>query len=81
MVNYFNPIVWETTLSVICEKDETVKNSINRQLELIKIFADEMIKRGASLRIFNPAGQDDIGGGCGQLWFFQKWLKERKQFK
>lgn len=25
--------------------------------------------------IFNPAGQDDIGGGCGQLWYFQDWLK------
>lgn len=19
--------------------------------------------------------QDDIGGGCGQLWYFQEWLK------
>ena len=27
------------------------------------------------IRIFNPAGQDDIGGGCGQLWYFQEWLK------
>ena len=79
LVNYFNPAVWETTLSVICEKDESVKNSIDRQLEMIQKFADEMTSRGASLRIFNPAGQDDIGGGCGQLWFFQKWLKDRKQ--
>lgn len=26
----------------------------------------------------NPAGQDDIGGGCGQLWYFQDWLKKNK---
>lgn len=25
-----------------------------------------------------PAGQDDIGGGCGQLWYFQEWLKRNK---
>ena len=30
-----------------------------------------------SLRVFNPAGQDDIGG-CGQLWYFQEWLKQNK---
>lgn len=78
LTKVFNPQVWETTLSVICEKDESVKNSIERQLELIKGFADEMTKRGASLRIFNPAGQDDIGGGCGQLWYYQKWLQANK---
>ena len=68
----------ETTLSVICEKDETVANSIDRQLSLINDFAKKMTDRGASLRIFNPAGQDDIGGGCGQLWYFQEWLNKNK---
>ena len=37
-----------------------------------------MISRGFSTRVFNPAGQDDIGGGCGQLWYFQDWLKKNK---
>ena len=32
-------------------------------------------------RIFNPDGQDDIGGGCGQLWYVQKWMKERSTSK
>lgn len=31
-----------------------------------------------SLRVFNPAGQDDIGGGYGQLWYFQEWIKQNK---
>ena len=75
LIKLFRPEVWETTLSVICEKDETVKNSIERQLDIINSFATEMTKRGASIRVFNPAGQDDIGGGCGQLWYFQEWLK------
>lgn len=71
----FNPNIWECTLSVICEKDESVKSSIERQLELIERFKGYMLNNGASLRVFNPAGQDDIGGGCGQLWYFQEWLK------
>lgn len=75
LVDLFKPEVWETTLSVICEKDESVKASIERQLELINDFSRKMTALGASLRIFNPAGQDDIGGGCGQLWYFQEWLK------
>lgn len=76
LVSLFNPAVWETTLSVICEKDETVKASHERQLPLIRDFSRRLLERGASVRIFDPAGQDDIGGGCGQLWFFQKWLRE-----
>lgn len=74
----FNPDVWEVTLSVICEKDESVKSSIQRQLELISNFNKYMIHEGFSTRVFNPAGQDDIGGGCGQLWYFQEWLKDNK---
>lgn len=75
LVRLFNPNVWETTLSVICEKDESVSNSIDRQLEMIQQFGAQMTNLGASIRVFNPAGQDDIGGGCGQLWYFQEWIK------
>ena len=78
LVKTFNPDVWETTLSVICEKDESVASSIDRQLEIIEDFAKKLRDRGCSLRIFNPAGQDDIGGGCGQLWYFQEWLKNNR---
>lgn len=75
LIGLFDPNVWETTLSVICEKDESVANSIDRQLEMITRFSNKMINCGASIRVFNPAGQDDIGGGCGQLWYFQEWIK------
>lgn len=78
LLEIFNPAIWETTLSVICEKDESVKSSIDRQLEIINNFSQKMIDGGASIRVFNPAGQDDIGGGCGQLWYFQEWLKSHK---
>ena len=75
LVSLFHPVVWETTLSVICQKDESVKSSIDRQLEIISAFSKKLLDRGASVRVFNPAGQDDIGGGCGQLWYFQQWRK------
>jgi hypothetical protein len=26
--------------------------------------------------VFDPAGQDTIGGGCGQLWFVQNWMHQ-----
>lgn len=74
----FNKNVWEVTLSVICEKDESVKSSIKRQLELIEKFNQHLQEIGFSTRVFNPAGQDDIGGGCGQLWYFQEWLSQNK---
>jgi 23S rRNA (adenine2503-C2)-methyltransferase len=78
LASLFNPDVWECTLSVICEKDESGANSINRQLDIIEGFRKCMEDEGFHLRVFNPAGQDDIGGGCGQLWYFQKWLKEQE---
>lgn len=73
LLQKFNPDIWESTLSVICEKDNTIQNSINTQLDLINRFSRFMVNAGYSVRIFNPAGQDDIGGGCGQLWYFQEW--------
>lgn len=78
LAELFNPKVWEATLSVICEKEESVKSSIDRQLNLIKPFTEWMLDNQFSIRVFNPAGQDDIGGGCGQLWYFQEWLNKNK---
>jgi 23S rRNA (adenine2503-C2)-methyltransferase len=73
----FNPAIWECTLSVICEADNTMKNAIESKMEMIRGFAKKMTKAGYSIRVFNPAGQDDIGGGCGQLWYFQEWRKNQ----
>lgn len=77
LLRNFNPDVWECTLSVICEKDKTMQNAINEKLDIIQDFSSKMRNAGYSLRVFNPAGQDDIGGGCGQLWYFQEWLKQQ----
>lgn len=71
----FDPKMWQATISVICERDEHVAAANKRQEELAANFTSLLGERGFSTRMFNPAGQDDIGGGCGQLWFVQEWMK------
>jgi 23S rRNA (adenine2503-C2)-methyltransferase len=72
----FPPSVWEATVSVVCERDEDVAAANARQRKLAEDFMYELRCKGFSTRTFDPAGQDDIGGGCGQLWFVQKWMKD-----
>jgi 23S rRNA (adenine2503-C2)-methyltransferase len=72
----FLPHIWQATISVICERDEHVAAANERQRDLADGFSQKLLQRGFSTRVFNPAGQDDIGGGCGQLWFVQDWMKQ-----
>lgn len=53
----------------------SIEDSIRRFCGFLD-FSQKMLDFGFSVRVFNPAGQDDIGGGCGQLWFVQKWMKD-----
>lgn len=76
LLKLFNPQIWQATLSVICERDEHVSAANARQRDLTNGFMEKMLKRGFSTRMFDPAGQDDIGGGCGMLWYVQSWMKE-----
>lgn len=73
--NLFNPDVFEATISVVCEREESIAAANIRQRELASGFMQKLIDFGYSTRMFDPAGQDDIGGGCGQLWFVQNWMK------
>lgn len=74
----FSPLVFNFTFSVVCSSDETMKNAGYRDLDFIRNFEKCFLEKGYNTRIFDPAGQDDIGGGCGQLWFVQQWLAEHK---
>lgn len=76
LVELFDPSIWESTISVICERDESVSAANQRQRKLATDFMGLMNEAGFSTRCFDPAGQDDIGGGCGQLWFVQDWIKK-----
>lgn len=75
----FNPAIWQATLSVICERDEHVAAANARQRALTEEFQQRMLRAGYSTRMFDPAGQDDIGGGCGQLWFVQEWMRKHPE--
>ena len=71
----FHPLVWQATISVICERDEHVAAANERQRQLALDFEQKLKDRGFQTRTFDPAGQDDIGGGCGQLWYVQDWMR------
>lgn len=72
----FNPRAFQATVSVICERDESIAAANERQRELATGFMGKLLQKGYSVRTFDPAGQDDIGGGCGQLWFVQDWMRQ-----
>ena len=74
----FPPNVFCFTFSVICSKDETMKDAGYRNLDKIREFEKRFTDQGYNTRIFDPAGQDTIGGGCGQLFYVQEWLKNNK---
>lgn len=74
----FDPAIWEATISVVCERDESIAAANARQRALATDFQSLLLERGYSTRMFNPAGQDDIGGGCGQLWFVQDWMRRNQ---
>ena len=75
----FDSTIWEATISVICERDESVSAANVRQRQLATDFMEKLTRLGFSTRCFNPAGQDDIGGGCGQLHFVQDWFKKHPE--
>jgi 23S rRNA (adenine2503-C2)-methyltransferase len=76
LMDRFPPNVFNFTFSVVCSANETMKDAAFRELDVIKEFESSFLSNGYDTRVFNPAGQDDIGGGCGQLWYVQKWIKD-----
>lgn len=78
LMNLFSPVFFNFTFSVICEADETMQNATCKNLDLINGFKEKFMQEGYNTRVFDPAGQDDIGGGCGQLWKVQEFLKKKK---
>jgi 23S rRNA (adenine2503-C2)-methyltransferase len=76
IANRFSARTWEATISVICERNEGLPARNQHQRDLAVSFSNKLLARGFNVRVFDPAGQDDIGGGCGQLWFVQDWMKK-----
>lgn len=78
LASVFDPSVFKITLSVLCETDKTQSPHIDKKLTLIASFKKLLHAYNYDIRVFNPAGQDDIGGGCGQLWFVQDRLNNTR---
>ncbi|WP_316207506.1 radical SAM protein [Bradyrhizobium sp. SZCCHNR3118] len=75
----FNPLIWNATVSVVCERSEGMPATNEHQRNLASEFSLKLVERGYDVRVFDPAGQDTIGGGCGQLWFVQKWMQDHPE--
>lgn len=80
LMNIFNPNIFNATVSVVCERSEGLPATNDYQRQLAINFSEKLINNGFDVRVFDPAGQDTIGGGCGQLWFLQKWMKNNPQY-
>jgi len=76
LLKQFSPSAWNATVSVVCERNEGLPATNEHQRDLAVQFGNLLLARGFDVRVFDPAGQDTIGGGCGQLWFVQRWLSE-----
>jgi 23S rRNA (adenine2503-C2)-methyltransferase len=72
----FSPFIFNATVSVVCERSEGLPATNDHQRDLAVTFGQKLVKRGFDVRVFDPAGQDTIGGGCGQLWFVQQWMAD-----
>lgn len=69
LIDLFSPVIFNFTFSVVCSANENMKEAGFRELEVVRYFEQKFANAGYNTRIFNPDGQDDIGGGCGQLWY------------
>ena len=45
-------------------------------MSILKQIEQDFLKEGYNVRIFDPAGKDTLGGGCGQLWYTQQYFKD-----
>jgi 23S rRNA (adenine2503-C2)-methyltransferase len=75
LLSLFDVKIWEATVSVICEREQGFNKSNDRQRNLATGFASLLVEAGYNVRVFDPAGQDTIGGGCGQLPHYQNWVQ------
>lgn len=79
LANLFPPEYWCATVSVICEQNEGLPASNDHQKSLANNFGNLLRDFEYNVRVFDPAGQDTIGGGCGQLHYVQQWMKNNPE--
>jgi 23S rRNA (adenine2503-C2)-methyltransferase len=73
LMDLFSPKIFNFTFSVICEKEKGKKTETD--MNLLYDIQTKFLDIGYNVRIFDPAGKDTIGGGCGQLHETQEYFK------
>jgi len=79
IMDVFSPAVFNFTFSVICEYENgKVKSELHKQfiMQRCEVIMTKFLTQGYNVRKFDPAGQE-IGAGCGQLFYVQQWMKAR----
>jgi len=56
----FPPHAFNFTFSVVCSADETMKDAGFRNINTIEHVTETFLEEGYNVRVFDPAGQDDI---------------------
>ena len=79
--NLFSPVTFNFTFSVICEAGQDPKEVACANIDTIRNFEMSFMNDGYNTRIFDPAGQDSISAGCGQLAFFREYVQNNKKTK
>lgn len=74
LLKHFDPSIFYATVSVVCERNDGMPAANQHQRDLAINFSSLLLERGYDVRVFDPAGQDTIGGGCGQLHYVQQWF-------
>lgn len=74
IMDVFPSSFFNLTFSVVCNPDESMATAYNNNLEMLERLKSKFAEYGYGTRTFNPDGQDDIGGGCGELHHFQRWI-------
>ena len=62
------------TCSVLCSTKELKKSTQEYAESFLKLM--DGCEKDIELSMFNPEGQDTIGGGCGQLLYVQEKLNQ-----
>jgi len=73
LMELFSPESFYFTFSVVCESEEGKKSECD--MDILNKVQSQFVDAGYNVRIFDPAGKDTIGGGCGQLWYVQDYFK------
>lgn len=71
LMDLFPPSIFFPTFSVICSDDENMRDKGYKELVRINEISDKFLENGYNVRVFDPAGQDDIGGDAVSYGMFK----------